>query len=481
MRKQAVNPYLPNYEYVPDGEPHVFGKRVYVYGSHDRFGGYDFCMNNYVCWSAPTDDLANWKYEGVIYRKEQDPMGGDAERRLFAPDVQRGPDGRYYMFYTLDHTGIIRVSVCDTPAGKYEFYGGVHYADGTALGRRKDDIIQYDPGVLADSDGRIYLYSGFCPNVEKLPKFTGLRQNTAGAVVVELEADMLTIKKDPVCVVPCEKSAAGTSFEGHAFFEASSIRKIGGRYYFIYSSENGHELCYAVSTAPEGPFVYGGTIISNGDIFFDGQTEALNYTGTNHGSIEQINGKWYVFYHRQTNGMPYSRQGCAEEIQILSDGSIPQVRMTSCGMNGGPLRGMGEYSAAIACCLLGPAGAKEYLPKRRVGREHPYFTQDGGDREENPGQYIANLRDGATVGVRYFENSGAKRISVRARGAGRGTIKVSVERGEPPIAGIEVLLSKETREFSAPITLPGGRFSLWFCYSTEEKESYMDFMSFILS
>ena len=53
MKKQAFNPYLPSWEYVPDGEPHVFGDRVYVYGSHDRFNGETFCLNDYICWSAP--------------------------------------------------------------------------------------------------------------------------------------------------------------------------------------------------------------------------------------------------------------------------------------------------------------------------------------------------------------------------------------------------------------------------------------------
>ena len=39
-KKQAVNPYLPGYEYVPDGEPRVFGDRVYIFGSHgDRAAG----------------------------------------------------------------------------------------------------------------------------------------------------------------------------------------------------------------------------------------------------------------------------------------------------------------------------------------------------------------------------------------------------------------------------------------------------------
>ena len=132
MEKQVFNPYLPSYEYVPDGEPHVFGSRVYVYGSHDRFNGKAFCVRNYVCWSAPVDDLTDWRFEGEIYRKDQDRYLPDAkDRRLFAPDVQRGPDGRYYLYYAFDFSGVIGVAVCDTPAGKYEYYGNVHYEDGT--------------------------------------------------------------------------------------------------------------------------------------------------------------------------------------------------------------------------------------------------------------------------------------------------------------------------------------------------------------
>ena len=46
--KQVFNPYLPSYEYIPDGEPHVFGDRVYVYGSHDRFRVAAFFLNDYV-------------------------------------------------------------------------------------------------------------------------------------------------------------------------------------------------------------------------------------------------------------------------------------------------------------------------------------------------------------------------------------------------------------------------------------------------
>ena len=58
MKKQAFNPYLPSWEYVPDGEPHLFGDRVCVYGSRDRFGVPMFCVNDYVAWSAAADDFA---------------------------------------------------------------------------------------------------------------------------------------------------------------------------------------------------------------------------------------------------------------------------------------------------------------------------------------------------------------------------------------------------------------------------------------
>ncbi len=72
MKKRGFNPYLPSWEYIPDGEPYAFDGRVYVYGSHDFFNGYVFCMGDYVCWSAPENDLTDWRYEGVIYEKTQE-------------------------------------------------------------------------------------------------------------------------------------------------------------------------------------------------------------------------------------------------------------------------------------------------------------------------------------------------------------------------------------------------------------------------
>ena len=114
-KRQAVNPYLPLYEYIPDGEPHVFGDRLYIYGSHDRFDGRKFCENDYVCWSAPVTDLADWRYEGVIYHRTQDPRMPHGEHELWAPDVVQGKDGRYYLYYCPDDkVKSIGVAVCDT-------------------------------------------------------------------------------------------------------------------------------------------------------------------------------------------------------------------------------------------------------------------------------------------------------------------------------------------------------------------------------
>ena len=94
--KQAVNPYLPSWEYVPDAEPHIVDGRVYIYGSHDLFNGLNFCLGDYVCWSAPVDDLGNWRYEGVIFKREQDPAAPKIRltNGLAAPDMIQGPDGK---------------------------------------------------------------------------------------------------------------------------------------------------------------------------------------------------------------------------------------------------------------------------------------------------------------------------------------------------------------------------------------------------
>ena len=99
MKQQVYNPYLPLYECIPDGEPHVFGDRVYIYGSHDKEGGETFCMLDYTTYSAPVTDLSDWRCEGTIYRADQDPAYPTDRKFMYAPDVVQGNDGRFYLYY----------------------------------------------------------------------------------------------------------------------------------------------------------------------------------------------------------------------------------------------------------------------------------------------------------------------------------------------------------------------------------------------
>ena len=460
-RKQAVNPYLPSWEYIPDGEPYVFGDRVYVYGSHDRFGGETFCLRDYVCWSAPVDNLGDWHYEGIIFRKTQDPMNADGEMCLYAPDVTVGPDGRYYLYYVLDHAQVVSVAVSDVPQGPFSFYGYVHYPDGTKLGEREGDEPQFDPGLITEGEVT-WLYTGFCPRGDR---------SRSGARAVRLERDMLTVAGEPHTVVPGCCYSEGTSFEGHAFFEASSIRSMGGRYYFIYSSEVMHELCWAVSNSPDGPFTYGGVLVSNCDIGIGADKPAdlsMAYGANNHGSMVQIGEDWYIFYHRHTNNSWYSRQGCAEKLQIQADGSILQAEMTSCGLNRGPLSDQGEYPAYLACHLFTEKHAV-YVEKCA-----PCITQEGGSLRRGKG-YISHLGNSACAGFRYFCMEDVTGVRIKTRGYFRGTAEVRLKWDGEVIGEIPVGHSNEWKAGECRFPEISGVHALYLSFKGEGETNLQSF------
>ncbi|MBT1170111.1 family 43 glycosylhydrolase [Bifidobacterium sp. SO4] len=502
VERQVFNPYLPAGEYIPDAEPYVFGDRVYIYGSHDRFGAPMFCVNDYVCWSAPVDDLSNWRYEGVIYRKNQDPKNRLGLRLLFAPDVAIGPDGRYYLYYAFDFMGLMGVAVADSPAGPYEFHGHVHYTDGTVWGRRKGDSFPFDPGVLVDDDNRVYLYSGFYTPVPAIA--TGFRSlGFDGGYVLELEPDMVTIRTPEKLLFP---KSGPDSFAGHEFFEASSMRKWDGKYYFVYSSRLNHELCYAVSDSPTSGFRYGGTLVSIGDVGLPGhddETHATNYTGNTHGGMLRIGDDFYTFYHRQTNRSSYARQACAERLDAMFDEAsgewrFAQAEVTSCGLNGGPLRGQGRYEARIACNLWSKDGAGRYdgaNPAKRLAA-HPYFTQDERDTKAEVGpieahQYVGNMRDGAVAGFKYFDFDDSRPLTgiaatVRAhhgRGEASGAFVISVDpAGLSVVATVPITVNAtdgwqtfRAEPASLPIGINAHSCPLYFRYAGSGSIDFLNF------
>ena len=372
-----ANPYLPNWEYIPDGEPRVFGDRIYVYGSHDRKDSIDFCDYKLKVWSAPVSDPTKWVCHGDIFRSRDghdSPSDVDwTDELLFAPDVvERG--GKYYLYaYIVNAKGC--VAVADRPEGpfrllsRYEYDIPNHYDNGTFI----------DPGVLVDDDGRVYIYCGYQGSY-----MCELKDNMYEAVPGSYKLD----------IIP--------TAEPHRFFEACSPRKINGTYYLIYSTQRGSCLDYEIYDSPTGPFTYRGTIIDNG-IDFPG--------GNDHGSVCCVNGQWYIFYHRMTNGTIMSRRGCVERIEILPDGTIPQVEMTSLGFE----ESLNPYDftqADTACVLKGGC----YITETSVF--------------ERP---IVNVTDGCVMGWKYFDfgedfASKTMQIRLKLRGTGsRGRVHVRLD------------------------------------------------------
>jgi hypothetical protein len=363
---------------------------------------------------------------------------------------------------------IVSVGVSDSPAGYFHFHGYVKYKDGTLLGLSEKDEPQFDPGVLTEGD-KTYLYTGFCAIGDT---------SRTGAMATILGPDMVTILEDPVFVAPSQHASEGTGFEGHAFFEAPSMRKIGSTYYFIYSSVLMHELCYATSQEPTKGFVYRGTIISNADIGIDTykpENQPMFYGGNNHGSIIEINKQWYVFYHRHTNGTNFSRQGCMEKIHINADGSIDQVALTSCGANEGPLIGRGEYPTYIAANLYchEPSVYTDFTASW-MNNQFPKITQDGKDGDKEIG-YIANMKSSATAGFKYFMCEKISEVKIKTRGYGRGDFEVRTKWDGPVLGVITIQLSNVWQYFTGDIVLPDGINSLYFTFVGEGSVSFGSF------
>lgn len=467
MQKQVFNPYLPSYEYIPDGEPYVFGDRLYVYGSHDRFGGSQYCENDYVCWSAPVKDLSDWHYEGVIYRKASHPEDGVHKRTcLYAPDVVQGLDGRYYLYYSMSGSSIMSVAVCDTPAGEYHYYGDIMDKNGIIVGNREGDFHQFDPSIFIDDDERIYLYSGFAPSIDE----DNEGRRFVGCHVSELERDMLTIKEGPRLMIPKEWKKE----ERASYFEAPSMRKINGMYYFTYSARV-TGLFYYYSKYPDKEFTFGGRIHSTSDIGIHGHcVENPAYpVGNIHGGMVCLNHQYYIFDHRHTNHSSYQRQGIAEPIFFDENGKIEQVEATSCGLNGGPLEGKGSYPAYIACNLF---YAKNMPQEKRLA----CMTQDIPDvediinwqhshKDDEPVQYLHAVSDGMTAGYKYFQmKEEVKTLAFIIRGKASGRLEIALSEEAQSIGETFFTCNyEEWHEILVPVNIPKGKQALFLRYYGE--------------
>ena len=497
----AQNPYLPLWEYIPDGEPYLFedpdnpGKmRVYVYGSHDSLIS-EYCGREQVVWSAPEDDLTAWRYDGVIFESKKDAEGnwlyenhqGDI---LYAPDMTvRVENGKkvYYLFPNNQARGRKNmIAKSDRPDGPFEVCNWNPQQPDRTVG-----VLDFDPAVFVDDDGKVYGYWGF--------------ERSYGA---EFDPNtMATVKPGTEIITDM---VPGRYQDGvFRFFEASSMRKIKDKYVFVYSrwTEEGefglpstnYTLAYAWSDSPLGPFTYGGTIIDGRGrtVDPDGKTiETATPGGNTHGSILEIDGQWYVFYHRQCGTDEFSRQAMVAPIEVkVTEGpggkvEISEGEYTSEGFALNGLDPFGTYSAGIACWYTGPEPARQEYPDfifsgsyvkpmrpDAAGSKNPYDLKVNA----NP---VVNNTNGSIVGYKYFDFDktngidGDLMLALEAVPAGiDGTIDIMVDSpwkscGGKKVGGMRLVkeMPKKMRVLLAdvsPLTDLKGKHAIYLVISSE--------------
>ena len=342
------NPYLPLWEHLPDGEPRVFedpdnpGKyRAYIIGSHDlRFGSY--CGPDIRMWSAPVEDLTAWVDEGPIFTYNIDNQWDV----MYAPDLVEvnWRDGKreYYLYpHSRGWGREALVAKSDRPDGPFTVINA------TEDGRRavEGSILGFDPSIFveqitdpADPDYK----TGF-----RAYGYWGFQRSSA----VELDQNTMYSAREGGSYIPyfipasfrygvVRKVPGVTSYpalykdqkpEDFNFFEASSIRKVGNKYVMIFSGYSGPDygvgssnstLRYAYGDSPLGPWRSGGVLVDSRGIVLNQDGTALTETNAahnTHGSIEQINGKWYAFYHRPPRGFGFARQPMVAPVTIQWD------------------------------------------------------------------------------------------------------------------------------------------------------------------
>ena len=488
----SANPILPLWEHIPDSEPYLFDdpdnpgkKRVYLYGSHDMLRN-QYCGTDLVVWSASPDSLDVWRFDGEIFKV----YSGDKPDVLFAPDVAvvTLPDGKkQYYLYPNNQVGGRNgmVARSDRPDGPFEVINWSKDRPGET-----DGVLQFDPAVFVDDDGRVYGYWGFC-----------------NSYAAELDpVTMATVK--PGCEVITDLISSKDQDGVFRFFEASSMRKIEDKYVLIYSrwtapgewglKDTNYTLAYAYSDNPLGPFTYGGTIIDarGRDTDADGNTiPTATPTGNTHGSIIEIDGQWWVFYHRQTGLDEFSRQAMVAPVEVsVTRGpggkvEISEGEYTSEGFEIDGLTPGRRYPAAIASHFTGPTPAYQAYPGMHYSGSYfePTYVADhtianpyGDTVNVNP---VVNNTSGSILGYKYdnFDRlDGARHLTLDLIPAGiDGTITIYTSapwKGNPVPVGQFVLTSdmkQEPTRMSAdvtPLSTLTGKHPLYLVFESPEKE-----------
>lgn len=412
-----MNPALPRHIFVPDVEARTMPDgKIYLYGSLDNSGDVEFCSTEYYGFSSR--DMENWDFHGTIFHSgdagsEKMP---ECSLTVGAPDCVY-KDGKYFLFYCTYGDGE-RVAVSECPEGPFSDIGEIGIADGDGI----------DPAVMVDDDGKVYYFWG--------------QFELNGA---QMETDMRTLKKDTL------KRRILTEHE-HGFHEGASIRKRNGLYYMVYTDiSRGRATClsYAVSEKPLGPYKKQGVIIDNMGCDSD--------TWNNHGSIEEYNGRWYVFYHRSSQYSIYNRRLCIEPIEFDENGRIAEVSMTSAGVSGS-IPCNARIDAACACRLRMMLPFSKTIPVRIM----PHQTE---------GEIVAYTKDGDWAEYSYIDfGEGADKFTISASSKKPAVVEVLIENSIS-IGKCRILETggwQNFAEFSCPIRKTSGIHKVWLVMHADQ-------------
>lgn len=319
-KKQPISEPLVSHIYTADPSAHVFNGKIYIYPSHDIESGVKqddngshFDMKDYHVFSmdSPTGKITD---HGVALDIKDIPWAG---RQLWAPDAAY-KNGTYYLYFPVkDKQDIFRIGVATSkkPEGPFK-------AEKTPI----EGSFSIDPCIFKDTDGSYYMYYGGIWGGQLQKWATGsydangkLRTKEKDAFlpkIAKMNNNMLSFAETPKDVKIIDEN--GKLFlEGNndkRFFEAAWVHKYNGKYYFSYSTGDTHEIAYAIGDNPYGPFMYKGVVLNPVQGW------------TNHHSIVEFKGKWYLFYHDvQLSGQTHLRNIKVTELHYNPDGTIITV------------------------------------------------------------------------------------------------------------------------------------------------------------
>jgi arabinoxylan arabinofuranohydrolase len=357
--------FYQRYTADPSGLEH--DGRMYLYASHDLDAQNSYLMNDITCMS--TADLKNWTDHGECFK-----VAGTWAGLSWAPAVVER-SGKFYMYFG-NGGGGIGVAVSDSPAGPFKEARGKALADGSTPGVNPSaGMWLFDPGVVVDDDGKAYLFFG--------------GNGPSNVRIIQLGADMI--------------STVGSAVQLTAphFFEDSWIHKLGGKFYFSYSTnwDNGAPtIDYMMSDSPMSGYKHVGTVLPQ---------PPLN-DNNNHHSIFKFKGNWYIAYHNRAlaklDGVDatYHRNLGLDRLSYNEDGTMAKTSITESGLT--QLQPLEPYATVEAETM-----------HREHGIETEDCTEGGGD--------VTAIENGDWIelaGVDFGGGQGATRFQARVASATSG-------------------------------------------------------------